>query len=315
MFAPLRNKQEPKLIRADDSSSCPWKIVCAIRLGLAALCIVLLVGSFEPGCAADYVALAAKTACSVAQVQTPSGHGTGFFIDKDGDMLTAAHVAANRSFPASGINGGLVAQQKDSLTVMTADGVAHSIAPRSYTSEDSMIAAYDMAVIKTGIKTKCYLNRGDPAKVPMGSSVFAMGFPGNATKVVLFTGLLSGSEITAHEIGPIAGQPGLVGNSTFAVLRAQMPVTQGVSGSPLLDQDGNVIGVMIEIPVVNFEEIHKLMSFSSEHKNVQALDVEFGNIHFDPLRISFELSFIVEGFETPGFGLAVPVSDLPNPDR
>jgi hypothetical protein len=315
MLSRLDRRPESKRAWAsEDSSRRPLAIRC-VRLSGLPIGAMLLLGSFGRGYAADYVTLAANTACSIAQVQTPSEHGTGFFIDKDGDMLTAAHVAADRSFPASGVKDGLVARQKDALSVVTSDGVSHLIAPRIYTPDDLTNAAHDMAVIKTGIQTRCHLDRGDPTKVPMGSSVFSMGFPGNAKKVVLFTGLLAGSEITTHEIGPVAGKPGLVGNSTFEVLRAQMPITQGVSGSPLMDQDGKVIGVMIEIPVVNFAEIQRLVSFYSEHGNVQALDIGFGNVHFDPLRITAELSFIVQGFETPGFGLAVPVSDLPGLDR
>lgn len=266
--------------------------------------------STNKGTAEDLTSEYDKAVCAIVQVSTSEEHGTGFFIDGDGDVLTAAHVASDRS--ATVENGTVTpkATQKRQLTVKLANGTVIPIVDRTYTQTDIQMSTHDLAMIATGRKTTCFLDRGNPDQAAVGSPVLAIGFPGDATAPVLYSGFLSAREVRTHVLGPVTNQPGSAASSTFGVLRAQMPITQGASGSPLLDANDRVLGVIIEIPVENIAELDKLLTYY-EHGGGGGVELGIGGTAYDPLKLDAELTFLVEGFESPGFGFAVPVSFLP----
>jgi serine protease Do len=134
--------------------------------------------------------------------------GTGFFVSQHGHILTNAHVVDSCS----------------SIKVKADNG---DIVQGSVLAQDK---ANDLAVLRTSLK---------PAKVAafrigirLGESVAAFGYP--------LTMLLSSSG--NFTLGNVTALSGLRDDSRY--LQISAPVQPGNSGGPLIDEKGNVVGVV-----------------------------------------------------------------------
>jgi serine protease Do len=134
--------------------------------------------------------------------------GTGFYIDHNGLVLTNAHVVR-------GCAKILVAAEKGTLS------------PAQLVARDE---TNDLAVLRTG---------NAPAKVAqlrsnirLGENVEAFGYP------------LSGVLATSGNftLGNVSALAGLGDDSRY--LQISAPVQPGNSGGPLLDQNGNIVGIV-----------------------------------------------------------------------
>jgi putative serine protease PepD len=151
---------------------------------------------------------------------TPGGRaeGSGFVIDKSGDIVTNQHV----------VNGA------SNLTVTFADGT-HATA-RVVGQDPSS----DLAVIHvSGVDSPKLrpLTLGDSSKAQVGSGVVAIGSPYGLEGSVT-VGVISALErsIQAPNHYTIAG-----------AIQTDAPINHGNSGGPLLDSSGRVIGVNSQI--------------------------------------------------------------------
>ena len=137
--------------------------------------------------------------------------GTGFFVSRDGTVLTDSHVvAACRTIR-----------------------VTPSDAPKS--GEASLIArdvVNDLAVLKTSLSPVGIARfREDKAMRP-GDGVVAIGFP--------LSSLLSReANVTVGVISALAGPRG---DSRYFQITA--PIQKGNSGGPLADMSGNIVGII-----------------------------------------------------------------------
>lgn len=142
------------------------------------------------------------------QVKKEGGQGTGFFVTGDGLIVTNSHVV-------------------DSCTSITA------VSEKGGTSSADIVArdlTNDLALLKT---------RSAPSNVAairmgprVGEPVAAFGFP--------LSGLLATSG--NFTLGNVTALSGLGDDTRY--LQIQAPVQPGNSGGPLLDYNGNVIGVV-----------------------------------------------------------------------
>jgi len=134
--------------------------------------------------------------------------GSGFFITAAGHLLTNAHVVEGCSRVS--LAGG------SRLTILDVD------------------AGSDLALLKTGAtstRAPMFLRQG--RGVRLADSVVVAGFP--------LTGLLSsGLNVTTGTVSALAG-PG----DDRRLIQITAPVQPGNSGGPLLDQSGNVVGVVV----------------------------------------------------------------------
>ncbi len=138
-----------------------------------------------------------------------SSSGTGFFVSNEGHVLTNNHVIKDCRTYEVGLAGG----------------------PRTSASVVARDTTNDLALLRTTLK---------PEAVPafslrprIGESVYAYGFP--------LVGVLSTSG--NFTIGNVTATAGL-GDDTRH-LQISTPVQVGNSGGPLLDQFGNVAGVVV----------------------------------------------------------------------
>jgi len=154
----------------------------------------------------------------VGNVGVPDrGIGSGFFIDPEGYVLTNYHVIESMVDPTY--------QGYSRLFVKVDDETGDRI-PTKVIGWDSNL---DLALLKTEMEVPyvfTYSNEKTPA---LGSTVYAIGSPGGLTKT-LTSGTISAY---ARSIQPIAGS-----------LQIDVPINPGNSGGPLLNKDGEVIGVV-----------------------------------------------------------------------
>ena len=130
--------------------------------------------------------------------------GTGFFINKEGYLLTNFHV----------VNKGIkVFIQIPQIGSKTYDCDIISVYPK-----------LDIALLKVqDYKTEKYLELGNSDKILKGQFALAIGYPLGQNKIKITSGIVSGIQ--------------------DGDIQTDSPINKGNSGGPLLDKDNKVIGV------------------------------------------------------------------------
>jgi putative serine protease PepD len=174
--------------------------------------------SAEPGTIAD---IAARVQPAVVQLNVSgdggSGTGSGFVISSDGYLITNNHVAGVAG------NGG-------TIEVAFSDGTT---APGKLIGAN---AGYDLAVVKvdkTGLPT---VPLGSSAGLKVGDSVIAVGSPLGLAGTVT-TGIVSALD------RPVTAGEGNGDSSFIDAIQTDAAINPGNSGGPLLNGNGEVIGV------------------------------------------------------------------------
>jgi S1-C subfamily serine protease len=168
--------------------------------------------------AAQAAAPRAKSAATGAPSEAPKAPkeaargmtGSGFFIARDGVVLTNAHVVEGCS----------------KLSVRTVQG---TVVPASVLAQSEQD---DLAVLKSDARTVQIAPLRTAPAPRAGEAVVAYGFP--------LSGLLSSTGNATT--GSISALAGLRNDSRH--LQVSAPVQPGNSGGPLIDMSGNVIGVV-----------------------------------------------------------------------
>ena len=149
--------------------------------------------------------------------QIPKGTGSGFVWDREGHIVTNAHLLVNAN----------------AIVVTLADG----------TSVEAELVGYekdkDLAVLKIDLPSDKLkpLPIGTSANLMVGQKVLAIGNPFGFDRT-LTTGVVSalGREITSLSRRPIRD-----------VIQTDAAINPGNSGGPLLDSSGRLIGVNTQI--------------------------------------------------------------------
>lgn len=152
---------------------------------------------------------------SVVVIRTKAGSlGSGVIASEDGSILTANHVVDDGS----------------AITVLFADGTES----RATIAEAD--AATDIATLTPATLPQPVIPATLGGSVSVGSAVVAIGHPLGLTYSVS-TGVVSGLDRTADT--DKGKQTGLI--------QFDASVNPGSSGGPLLDADGNVVGIVLSI--------------------------------------------------------------------
>jgi len=159
-------------------------------------------------------AVVAHASKAVVTVQTDSGSGSGFIVTADGHILTSWHVVAGAG----------------SLTAVLADGTQLA-ATVVATDEAHDVALLD--VTATGLPTLSLAT----AKVGIGQTVIAAGNALGQFPDTITVGVISGLD---RSIGVGVGRST---RSLTGVLQTDAALNPGMSGGPLLDLAGQVVGV------------------------------------------------------------------------
>lgn len=159
----------------------------------------------------DFSGIIESSIPSVVIIRTDSGQGAGFIIDEEGYIVTNAHVLADESgYLATGIYAINYGGERIDLEFI------------GYDSE------LDIALLKAQGNYKS-LELGDSNDIKIGEKVIAIGNPYGLVFSVS-EGIVSG----IHREGP---------NKLMAYTQIDAALNPGNSGGPLINKQGNVIGI------------------------------------------------------------------------
>jgi S1-C subfamily serine protease len=245
-----------------------------------------------------------KLSCAVVQIQTGKETGTAFFVSADGDIVTAAHVVYDKKFTVSE-NGqvGIANTRKPGLKIIRGIGSETEVPIVPLSATDDERAVGDLALLKTGIKSNCFLKIGDSGLLRVGQHLITIGYPNMSPSAALHEGILSGHH---RRISPIANPtPNQSIISSDQMLRIQMPIIPGASGSPIISDDDVVVGVAQGQPVQWTNDLDQIVkNFTDAPRS------GFSPSGFDAALILGQLAWVVRQYESPGVGLAVPINYL-----
>jgi serine protease Do len=182
------------------------------RLGFCT-CALIAIASGTSVHATDIPALVQKAKPAVVEILTFDRQnnllktGTGFFVSSDGWLLTNYHV----------ISGG------NSVMAKTPTGAVYVLKGIVFTSE-----TYDVACLQFIATDVPYLILGSSSNAVEGQRVLVIGNPEG------LEGTVSDGIISAFRAGR-------------AMIQITAPLSHGSSGSPVLDESGNVIGIATQI--------------------------------------------------------------------
>lgn len=159
---------------------------------------------------------------TTSRIDTSDGSGTGFIISSDGLIITNKHVIDTEK-------GADV-----SYRVTLANG------QRQYAMLIGKDPLNDLALLKIFDKNLPFVELGDSDKLPLGSSVVAIGNALGMYQNSVTKGIISGlnRDVVAYDS---AGRPENLAN----VLQTDAQINLGNSGGPLVDLTGKVIGVNV----------------------------------------------------------------------
>jgi putative serine protease PepD len=154
---------------------------------------------------------------AVVEVQAGNASGTGFVVDTDGHVVTNEHVVGTaRTVQLRFAEGGeeqarvIATDRSTDLAVLDVDISGHNVTP---------------------------MELGSSAGVEVGDSVYAIGNPFGLER-----------SFTAGIVSAVDRDIRAPNGFTISdAIQTDAPVNQGNSGGPLLDTEGNVIGVVSQI--------------------------------------------------------------------
>jgi putative serine protease PepD len=156
---------------------------------------------------------------SVVSVRTGEGSGTGFLVDSDGTIVTNAHVVGDNS------------QVK---VRFTDDGDLVDAQVLGVDESTDLAAIKVDASAADGVKP---LKLADSDGVQVGDTALAIGYPLGLDRTAT-AGIISGLERDIQAPN---------GFSIDKVIQTDAPINPGNSGGPLLNSNGEVIGVNSQI--------------------------------------------------------------------
>jgi putative serine protease PepD len=175
------------------------------------------VSSANSSGALDASALYSSTAAGVVDITQTTATGSGFVVDEDGHIVTAAHV----------VNGA------SSVTVNFQDGTSRKA---TVLGQDE---ATDVAVLKvdpSGLALRPLPLAGS-ASLNVGDQVAAIGDPFGYARSIS-TGIVSGLDRTIQAPN---------GFTVAHAIQTDAALNPGNSGGPVLDASGRVVGIVDQI--------------------------------------------------------------------
>ncbi|MBN1007233.1 S1C family serine protease [Amphritea pacifica] len=192
----------------------------------------------------------------------PAGNGTGFFINSTGQLLTAAHV----------VNECLKTEVRYHGQNYPANRVAVS-------------RVLDLAVLQADLQPARFASIPANASddVALGQSVFVTGYP-------LGSIMADYPSLTMGNISSLGGLKGALANLQFSA-----PVQPGNSGGPLIDYNGNAVGVVTS----SLNQSMMLAKTGTTSQNVNfAVSAEYMRRFLDHSHVQYRYQPLKKSLET-----------------
>jgi len=147
----------------------------------------------------------------------PMPAGSGFFISKDGTILTNRHIVEDAALE---------------YVAMTSDGNTY---PASVISRSP---SQDVAVLKVEGNNFNFIPLGDSKNINVGQTAIALGSDSGEFQNTVSVGVVSGLNKMAAALNSVSGSEDLV-----ALIQIDAATNPGNSGGPLVDLNGRAIGI------------------------------------------------------------------------
>jgi len=217
------------------------------------------------------------------------GGGSGFIVSKDGLILTNKHVVRDVTATYSVI----LANEK--------------VLPAKILSRDPI---NDIAVLKIGAEEDLPVSpMGDSSKLELGETLIAIGNALGNFKNTVSVGVVSGLSRF------LSAQDGIAGTMSHlrGLIQTDAAINPGNSGGPLVDIEGNVVGINVAT-VMGAENIGFAIPINSAKKDLEDIR-EFGRIKKPFLGVRYVMlnEDIKSQFKlTAAAGALVMKEDVPN---
>ena len=240
----------------------------------------------------------AELRCALVVIRAEDRLGTGFYISADGQVITASHVLGNRDFePAPNRQTRIFLHRP--LAIQVTNAREEFTVSGENVEDNADQWGVDLAHLETARQAPCWLRIGDDRLSKVGEHVIALGFPGLAFgSLALYSGIISARVTSNLIIGYTrAGEP-LTGSNEL--IRVQMPISPGVSGAPVIDDQNRVVAVVTSAGAWNPEldvliQLQRTGAIPRSAPNTANLASSLA-----------DLAQLFHDFWSPGYGGAVP---------
>lgn len=211
-IVPLKIDPHIKVVRTGESQGkeiAPEKVIPRVELDF-------LVTPIRMTLTAEMIAKKYKQA--VVVIKTEESSGTGFFISKNGYILTCAHVLSSKDT----VDVTYMVEDKGEQKEIKASAKVISCNP-----------SRDLAILKINVNSPVTNLRLETKSTEMGEKVFIIGHPGMGDQLLEYTmteGIISKPSRKIEEQDYI---------------QTSAAINPGNSGGPLFNNEGNVIGVVV----------------------------------------------------------------------
>jgi len=193
------------------------------------------------------------------------GSGTGFFVSKDGLLITNKHV---------------VSDQEAEYTIITNDGRS---LPVNVLARDPL---QDVAILKIDLPEQTkepnfnYIPLADSNQIKVGQTVIAIGNALGEFQNTVSVGIVSGLDRTV-----VASGPGGYSEQLQMIIQTDAAINLGNSGGPLLNLNGRAIGISTAM-ASNAENVGFALPINLAKRGINDVK-EFGEIRYAFLGVRF----------------------------
>lgn len=277
--------------------------------------------AFDPGKLADDLSgRFNQLKCALVLIEAGPRMGTGFYISADGDVATASHVLGDRRFSANATKGVNVNfAVANPVFITNSDGLRIPVPAAAVEfNPDAWIA--DVARIKTGRPTSCWLTQANDLLASPGEHLITMGFPGlSFENLTLYTGIMSARLKT--NLPTIVLDTGQAVTPSNDFIRVQMPISTGLSGAPVIDDQNRALAIVTNAGGWTRDLDNLMLAFRAGAFNVPqptpnpSLPPNTVSFALNPMGVTAELAGLFHDFASPGYGDAVPLRYLQKPQQ
>ena len=256
--------------------------------------------------------------CALVLIQSGPRLGTGFYISADGDLVTASHVLGDRAFSKNHDNTINVSfAMPTTLKITNSDGNISEVASNKVENNgDAWLA--DVAKIKTGSPTQCWLQEVDDKKSRPGEHLITIGYPGLSFQTLtIYTGIMSARLTTNLPTVILVTGEAIPPSNEF--IRVQMPISTGLSGAPIIDDENRAVTIVTNAGGWTQDLEHLSMAFRGgafQQAPPASSDPQPPNtitFSINPVATIAELAGLFHDYASPGYGDAVPLRYLRKP--